>query len=54
MTLRLRTLADALRAFRIAGLGPGSMGFAPVARGRLTIFQLREGWLKAYIAPVVE
>ncbi|MEM1714805.1 MAG: hypothetical protein QXE91_03390 [Thermofilaceae archaeon] len=52
VTLRIRTLADALRAFRIAGLVPGSVGFAPMKL--LTLVQLRGGWLKAYIAPVVE
>ncbi|MEM1667892.1 MAG: hypothetical protein QXN94_01885 [Thermofilaceae archaeon] len=48
VTLRLRTLADALRAFRIAGLVPGSVGFAPMGR-LLTLVQLRGGWLKAYV-----
>ncbi|MEM1908694.1 MAG: hypothetical protein QXT79_04920 [Thermofilaceae archaeon] len=52
VTLRLRTLADALRAFRIAGLVPGSIGFAPMRL--LTLVQLRGGWLKAYIAPFIE
>ncbi|MEM1930445.1 MAG: hypothetical protein QXH81_10775 [Thermofilaceae archaeon] len=52
VTLRLRTLADALRAFRIAGLVPGSIGFAPMKL--LTLVQLRGGWLKAYIAPFIE
>ncbi|MEM1913755.1 MAG: hypothetical protein QW067_11500 [Thermofilaceae archaeon] len=52
VTLRLRTLADALRAFRIAGLVPGSIGFAPMKL--LTLVLLRGGWLKAYVAPVVE
>ncbi|MEM3944345.1 MAG: hypothetical protein QXJ59_09695 [Thermofilaceae archaeon] len=52
VTLRLRTLADALRAFRIAGLVPGSVGFAPMKL--LTLVQLRGGWLRAYVAPVVE
>ncbi|MEM1909345.1 MAG: hypothetical protein QXH81_02190 [Thermofilaceae archaeon] len=50
--LRLRTLADALRAFKIAGLLPGSIGFAPMKL--LTLVLLRGGWLKAYVAPVVE
>ncbi|MEM1820693.1 MAG: hypothetical protein QXH81_05715 [Thermofilaceae archaeon] len=52
VALRLRTLADALRAFKIAGLLPGSIGFAPMKL--LTLVQLKGGWLKAYIAPVVE
>ena len=52
VTLRLRTLADALRAFRIAGLVPGSIGFAPMRL--LTLVLLRGGWLKAYIAPFIE
>ncbi|MEM1692037.1 MAG: hypothetical protein QXK45_05125, partial [Thermofilaceae archaeon] len=52
VTLRIRTLADALRAFKIAGLVPGSVGFAPMKL--LTLVQLRGGWLKAYVAPVVE
>ncbi|MEM1853899.1 MAG: hypothetical protein QXR56_09405, partial [Thermofilaceae archaeon] len=52
VTLRLRTLADALRAFKIAGLVPGSIGFAPMKL--LTLVQLRGGWLKAYIAPFIE
>ncbi|MEM0459259.1 MAG: hypothetical protein QXZ31_05290 [Thermofilaceae archaeon] len=52
VTLRLRTLADALRAFKIAGLVPGSVGFAPMRL--LTLVQLRGGWLRAYVAPVVE
>ncbi|MEM2298145.1 MAG: hypothetical protein QXW23_01320 [Thermofilaceae archaeon] len=52
VTLRLRTLADALRAFKIAGLVPGSVGFAPMKL--LTLVQLRGGWLKAYIAPFIE
>ncbi|MEM0458721.1 MAG: hypothetical protein QXZ31_02540 [Thermofilaceae archaeon] len=52
VTLRLRTLADALRAFRIAGLVPGSIGFAPMKL--LTLVQLRGGWLRTYVAPVVE
>ncbi|MEM4925884.1 MAG: hypothetical protein QW448_05050 [Thermofilaceae archaeon] len=41
VTLRLRTLADALRAFKIAGLVPGSVGFAPMRL--LTLVQLRGG-----------
>ncbi|MEM4029531.1 MAG: hypothetical protein QXO02_06540 [Thermofilaceae archaeon] len=52
VTLRIRTLADALRAFKIAGLVPGSIGFAPMKP--LTLVQLRGGWLKAYIAPFIE
>ncbi|MEM4454376.1 MAG: hypothetical protein QXT28_06685 [Thermofilaceae archaeon] len=52
VTLRLRTLADALRAFRIAGLVPGSIGFAPMKL--LTLVQLRGGWLRAYVAPFIE
>ncbi|MEM1692480.1 MAG: hypothetical protein QXK45_07395 [Thermofilaceae archaeon] len=52
VALRLRTLADALRAFRIAGLVPGSIGFAPMKL--LTLVQLRGGWLRAYIAPFIE
>ncbi|MEM1908523.1 MAG: hypothetical protein QXT79_04060, partial [Thermofilaceae archaeon] len=52
VTLRLRTLADALRAFKIAGLVLGSVGFAPMRL--LTLVQLRGGWLKAYIAPFIE
>ncbi|MEM4453730.1 MAG: hypothetical protein QXT28_03440 [Thermofilaceae archaeon] len=52
VTLRLRTLADALRAFRIAGLVPGGIGFAPMKL--LTLVQLRGGWLRAYIAPFIE
>jgi len=52
VALRLRTLADALRAFKIAGLVPGSVGFAPMKL--LTLVQLRGGWLRAYVAPVVE
>ncbi|MEM1523236.1 MAG: hypothetical protein QW407_06835 [Thermofilaceae archaeon] len=54
VTQRLSSLADALRAFRIAGLKPGSIAFAPIRDGRLTAVQLRGGWLRAYIAPVVE
>ncbi|MEM4919692.1 MAG: hypothetical protein QW518_10160, partial [Thermofilaceae archaeon] len=52
VTLRLRTLADALRAFKIAGLVPRSVGFAPMKL--LTLVQLKGGWLKAYIAPFIE
>ncbi|MEM4030011.1 MAG: hypothetical protein QXO02_08960 [Thermofilaceae archaeon] len=52
VTLRIRTLADALRAFRMAGLLPGGIGFAPMRL--LTLVQLRGGWLKAYIAPFIE
>ncbi|MEM1810402.1 MAG: hypothetical protein QW324_06030 [Thermofilaceae archaeon] len=52
VTLRLRTLADALRAFRIAGLVPGSIGFAPMKL--LTLVQLKGGWLRAYVAPFIE
>jgi len=52
VTLRLRTLADALRAFRIASLVPGSIGFAPMRL--LTLVLLRGGWLRAYIAPFIE
>ncbi|MEM1820428.1 MAG: hypothetical protein QXU64_02420 [Thermofilaceae archaeon] len=52
VTLRLRTLADALRAFKIAGLVPGSIGFAPMRL--LTLVLLRGGWLKAYVAPFIE
>ncbi|MEM1606286.1 MAG: hypothetical protein QXW41_08600 [Fervidicoccaceae archaeon] len=52
VALRLRTLADALRAFKIAGLLPGSVGFAPMRL--LTLVQLRGSWLRAYVAPVVE
>ena len=52
VTLRLRTLADALRAFRIASLVPGSIGFAPMRL--LTLVLLKGGWLKAYIAATAE
>ncbi|MEM4687578.1 MAG: hypothetical protein QXH65_00435 [Thermofilaceae archaeon] len=52
VTLRLRTLADALRAFKIAGLVPGSVGFAPMRL--LTLVLLRGGWLRTYIAPFIE
>jgi len=52
VTLRLRTLADALRAFRIAGLVPGSIGFAPMKL--LTLVLLKGGWLRAYVAPFIE
>ncbi|MEM1810987.1 MAG: hypothetical protein QW324_08990 [Thermofilaceae archaeon] len=52
VTLRIRTLADALRAFKIAGLVPGGIGFAPMKL--LTLVQLRGGWLKAYVAPFIE
>ncbi|MEM0024519.1 MAG: hypothetical protein QXM80_02055 [Thermofilaceae archaeon] len=48
VSVKLSYMAEALEAFEIAGLKPGSIAFTR-REGRAVLIQLRGGWLKAYI-----
>ncbi|MEM0024935.1 MAG: hypothetical protein QXV98_02480 [Thermofilaceae archaeon] len=53
VSLRLSNITEALEAFMLAGLKPGSIAFTR-GEGRAVLIQLRGGWLKAYVAPFIE
>ncbi|MEM0023299.1 MAG: hypothetical protein QXM80_03165 [Thermofilaceae archaeon] len=53
VSLKLSYLAEALEAFMMAGLRPGSIAFTR-GEGRAVLIQLRGGWLKAYVAAALE
>ncbi|MEM0023346.1 MAG: hypothetical protein QXM80_01005 [Thermofilaceae archaeon] len=54
VSVRLSNVAEALEAFMMAGLVPGSVAFTPVGEGRAVLIQLRGGWLRAYIVATAE
>jgi len=53
VSVKLSYLAEALEAFEMAGLKPGSIAFTRGER-RAVLIQLRGGWLRAYIPAALE
>ncbi|MEM0094066.1 MAG: hypothetical protein QW753_06850 [Thermofilum sp.] len=53
VSVKLSLLAEALEAFEMAGLRPGSIAFTRGER-RAVLIQLRGGWLRAYIPAALE
>ncbi|MEM0344445.1 MAG: hypothetical protein QXP94_02845 [Thermofilaceae archaeon] len=53
VSVKLSHLAEALEAFMLAKLVPGSIAFTRGER-RAVLIQLRGGWLRAYVAAALE